>query len=226
MRRMRLRNIPRADETVAASPFVIERPEALRGSWQQVSGGRPIRIEVGMGKGRFLTDMAAQHPECFFVGVERYTSVLLRAVEKAQAGALDMPEMSAESANFRFLCEDAARLTEVFAPGEVERIYLNFSDPWPKKRHADRRLTSPRFLELYGKLLAAGDILEFKTDNQELFSFSLESAAACGWEIVGQTRDLHRDVLGEGNVMTEYEEKFSSLGNPICKMILRRPATE
>lgn len=213
---MRLRNIPRAEGVVASSPFVIQEPHMLCGAWRRQFGNEhPIHIEVGMGKGRFLREMAARHPEYNYIGIERYTSVLLRAIEKIEEGQIP--------SNFLFLCQDAVLLPEIFAPGEVERIYLNFSDPWPKERHADRRLTSERFLRCYEKILGASGTVEFKTDNQELFTFSLESAQAAGWQIMASTRDLHRDVMGEGNVMTEYEEKFSSQGNRICKMIIRRP---
>ena len=211
---MRLRNIPRADETVSASPFVINEPAELRGRWNELFGNdNPIRIEVGMGKGRFLRDLAALNPDVNYVGIERYTSVLLRAVERVE---------QEEPTNFYFMCEDAAILPELFALGEVDRIYLNFSDPWPKKGHAKRRLTSTRFLEVYDKILKADGVVEFKTDNQDLFTFSLESAEEANWEILGYTRDLHHDPMCEGNVMTEYEEKFSSQGNPICKMVICR----
>jgi tRNA (guanine-N7-)-methyltransferase len=218
---MRLRNIPRADEAVSASPFVINEPGALRGQWKELFGNeKPIHIEIGMGKGRFLMDMAKKYPENNYIGVERYTSVLLRAVEKAEREAEDNDGNGLS--NFRFLCEDAAKLTEIFAPGEIERIYLNFSDPWPKERHAKRRLTSVNFLRIYEQILPADGVIEFKTDNQDLFTFSLESAKEAGWLIEKSTRDLHHDPMGEGNVMTEYEEKFSSKGNPICKMVIRR----
>ena len=211
---MRLRNIPRAAETVAASPFVVQEPETQRGQWRRRFGNDgPLHIEVGMGKGRFLMEMAALSPEVNYIGLERYTSVLLRAVEKREA-------REDELRNLLFVCEDAVRLPELFEPGEVQRIYLNFSDPWPKERHAARRLTSPAFLKRYGQILAADGTLEFKTDNQGLFDFSLESARESGWRIAACTKDLYHDVMGEGNVMTEYEEKFSAKGNPICKMIL------
>lgn len=213
---MRLRNIPRAAETVAASPFVIQDPAAQRGQWRRRFGNDgALHIEVGMGKGRFLMEMAALHPEVNYIGLERYTSVLLRAVEKREA-------REDELRNLLFVCEDAARLPELFEPGEVRRIYLNFSDPWPKERHAARRLTSPAFLKRYGQILAADGTVEFKTDNQSLFDFSLASARESGWRIAACTKDLHHDAMGEGNVMTEYEEKFSAKGNPICKMILTR----
>lgn len=243
---MRLRNIPRAAQTVAASPFVEQEPAAWRGRWQQRFGSeKPLHIEVGMGKGRFLMEMAAQNSQVNYIGLERYTSVLLRAVERRaaeeggrepdsgvpgkEAGTCTFGDPQEETSsrmpgNLLFLCEDAVRLPELFAPGEVERIYLNFSDPWPKERHAARRLTSPAFLRRYEQILAPGGTIECKTDNQALFDFSLASAAESGWQVTASTRDLHHDALGEGNVMTEYEEKFSAKGNPICKMVLKRPA--
>ena len=217
---MRLRNIPGAEEIVSASPFVIHAPAQYRGRWGECFGNdHPLRIEVGMGKGRFLTELAAGNPGINYIGIERYTSVLLRAVEKANK-LEEAGNGKEESGNFRFLCEDAARLEEIFAPGEVDRIYLNFSDPWPKERHAKRRLTSDRFLAVYRRILRPEGQVEFKTDNMQLFDFSLESAREAGWRILGYTRDLHHDPMGEGNVMTEYEEKFSALGNPICKMVI------
>lgn len=212
---MRLKNIPRAREVIAASPLVIREPEKQKGRWQALFGNEdPVHIEVGMGKGRFLTTLAALHPEINYVGIERYSSVLLRAVEKLQ-GQESLPE------NIRFLCMDAEQLPEVFAQGEVSRIYLNFSDPWPKDRHAKRRLTSRQFLERYAKILAKGGQVEFKTDNRDLFEFSLEELPFAGWRQVLCTFDLHGDEeLMKGNIMTEYEEKFSAKGNPICKVVI------
>lgn len=209
---MRLRNIPGADEIVSASPYCIQNAVSHRGAWHTFLGSSsPIHLEIGMGKGRFLMDLAALHPEIQYIGVERYTSVLLRAVQK-----IDELELT----NVHFLCEDAKNLPEIFGDGEVARIYLNFSDPWPKDRHARRRLTSREFLARYETFLAKGGRLEFKSDNQELFTFSLAELEACSrWHLDAATRDLHHDpVLNEGNIMTEYEEKFSSLGNPICKL--------
>jgi tRNA (guanine-N7-)-methyltransferase len=213
---MRLRNIPGADGIVAASPYCIQNPTAHCGQWHALlESDAPIHVEIGMGKGRFLLDLAEQNPQIEYIGVERYTSVLLRAVQKMEERPLS---------NVHFLCEDAAALPEIFAPGEVDRIYLNFSDPWPKDRHTRRRLTSRQFLERYECFLAPDGRLEFKTDNQELFTFSLaEIEAAPGWHLDASTRDLHHDaVLNTGNIMTEYEEKFSSLGHPICKLIASR----
>ena len=139
-------------------------------------------------------------------------SLLVRAVQKQEQ--LQLP-------NLRLILMDAEALEEVFAPGEVGRIYLNFSDPWPKERHAKRRLTSPAFLERYRRILAPGGTLEFKTDNRNLFAFSLESVEESGWELLASTTDLHHSELGRENILTEYEERFSQLGNPICKLIAR-----
>ena len=222
---MRLRNIPGAEEIVSASPFVIHAPAQYRGRWGECFGNdHPLRIEVGMGKGRFLTELAAGNHGINYIGIERYTSVLLRAVEKANK-LEEAGNGKEESGNFRFLCEDAARLEEIFAPGEVDRIYLNFSDPWPKERHAKRRLTSDRFLVVYRRILRPEGQVEFKTDNRELFLFSLESVEISGWNLVLSTADLHHSIYCADNVMTEYEERFSSQGNPIYKMVAdRQPA--
>ena len=211
---MRLRNIPRAEGTIRSHKTVIKRPEDQRGCWSQVFGNKnPLRIEIGMGKGRFILNMAKLHPEINYVGIERYSSVLLRAVEK-----FDTEEFR-DLQNIRFVCMDARRIEEVFAENEVDRIYLNFSDPWPKARHAKRRLTSVEFLERYEKVLRPEGMLEFKTDNTELFNFSLEQVKEAGWMLQSFTYDLHHnEEMNQGNVMTEYEEKFSGRGNPINKL--------
>ena len=213
---MRLRNIPRANEAVNNSVFCIMKPAEHKGNWKTFLGNdNPIHIEIGMGKGRFLMDLAALNPDINYIGIERYTSVLLRAVQKMNENPLP---------NVHFLCVDAATLPEIFGEGEVDRIYLNFSDPWPKDRHAKRRLTSHEFLDRYDIFLAKDGRLEFKTDNQDLFTFSLDEIEASPvWHIQAYTRDLHKDLqMNQGNIMTEYEEKFSSLGNPICKLITSR----
>ena len=210
---MRLRHIPGAEEAIAQSPFVIHNPEELKGCWNQAfQESAPLHIEVGMGKGRFIMELAQSHPKLHFIGIERYSSVLLRALQKRQQ--LDL-------SNIFFLCVDAKNLDLFFAPGEVSRIYLNFSDPWPKDRHTKRRLTSPQFLTVYQKILAPDGTVEFKTDNRGLFEYSLESIPAAGWQITEQTFDLHHSPMASGNVMTEYEEKFASEGKPICKLIAR-----
>lgn len=212
---MRLRNIPGADDAIAASEYCIKEPASLNGNWQSVfPDNQPLHIEIGMGKGRFIMDMAALNPQINYIGIERYSSVLLRALQKMELNPLP---------NLKFICMDATELEDVFAPGEVARIYLNFSDPWPKDRHAKRRLTSRQFFARYDHVLAKDGHIEFKTDNQDLFTFSLEEIPEAGWHLDASTRDLHHDaVLNERNVMTEYEEKFSSLGNPICKLIASR----
>lgn len=215
---MRLRNIPRAEGTIQAHPIVIKRPEDQRGCWRQVFGNKnPLRIEIGMGKGRFILNMAKTHPKINFVGIERYSSVLLRAVEK-----FDTEEFR-ELKNVRFVCMDARNVADVFAEGEVEKIYLNFSDPWPKARHAKRRLTSVEFLERYEKILPQGGTVEFKTDNTALFNFSLEQVKEAAWTVRAFTYDLHHnEEMNKDNIMTEYEEKFSQRGNPINKLIAVR----
>ena len=211
---MRLRHIPGSEQQIEESPFVISGPEEFRGQWNMFFGNEnPLHIEVGMGKGRFITELAAAHPEINYIGIERYPSVLLKAVEKRSL--LFLP-------NLYFLCVDARTLPDIFAEGEVDRIYLNFSDPWPKDRHAKRRLTSPQFMALYDRILAPEGQVEFKTDNMGLFDYSLESIPEAGWTITASTKDLHHSDMAEGNIMTEYEAKFSAMGNPICKLIAVR----
>ena len=213
---MRLRNIPGADEAIADSPHCIQEPMAEKGRWHLIFGNEnPIHIEIGMGKGQFIMKLAKEHPDINYIGIERYSSVLLRALQKMEIEPLP---------NIRFLCMDASIITEVFDKEEVAKIYLNFSDPWPKDRHARRRLTSHEFLDRYDQFLAADGRLEFKTDNQDLFTFSLEEIETSDrWHLNASTRDLHHDPsMNEGNIMTEYEEKFSSLGHPIHKLIARR----
>lgn len=215
---MRLRNIPRAQEEIDANPIAVKEEKKYRGNWNTVfENEQPIHIEIGMGKGQFILELAKQNPDKNYIGIERYSSVLLRALEKHDT------EEYRELSNIRFICMDAAELPEVFAPGEVEKIYLNFSDPWPKARHARRRLTSTRFLSIYEKVLVEQGIVEFKTDNRPLFEFSLEQVEEAGWELKAYTFDLHNNKeMNEGNIMTEYEAKFSSMGNPIHKLIAKR----
>lgn len=215
MSEMRLRNIPGADDVIRRHPIAIKEIKEQKGKWNLLFGNaHPIHIEIGMGKGQFLLTLAKQNPEINYVGIERYSSVLLRAIEK-----FDTEEFCGLT-NIRFVCMDAMELPDVFASGEVAKIYLNFSDPWPKARHARRRLTSTQFLAQYDKVMASEGVVEFKTDNRQLFEFSLEQVEEAGWRLLGKTFDLHHDpVMNEGNVMTEYEEKFSAMGNPIHKLI-------
>ena len=214
--KMRLRNIAGSREVIADSAFTIKDPEKKKSLWKKevFKNDNPIHIEIGMGKGRFLMDMASLHPDINYVGIEKYSSVLLRAIQKQEQ--LLLP-------NVIFIRMDAELITEVFAPGEVDRIYLNFSDPWPKDRHAKRRLPSREFLSRYDKILVPEGVVEFKTDNKDLFSFALEEVEPAGWTLDAVTHDLHNDpVMNEGNVMTEYEERFSKEGNPIYKYIISR----
>ncbi len=212
---MRLRNITGSREMIRESGFVVHEPEEKRGRWKEAFGSdAPLHVEIGMGKGRFLMDMARLHPEISYIGIEKYSSVLLRAIQKMQEDPLP---------NVKFIRMDAEEIEAVFGEGEVDRIYLNFSDPWPKDRHAKRRLESRQFLKRYDRILKKGGQIEFKTDNRELFAFALEELPEAGWRAKAVTWDLHGDpAMNEGNVMTEYEERFSSLGNPICKYIIER----
>lgn len=213
---MRLRNITGSREVIGESRFVVHEPESYKGEWKKRVFGneKPLYVEIGMGKGRFLMDMARIHPEVNFIGIEKYSSVLLRAIQKMEE---DEPE------NVKFIRMDAEDITEVFGEGELDRIYLNFSDPWPKDRHAKRRLESRQFLARYDRILKKDGVIEFKTDNRALFDFAVEELEPAGWRAAELTYDLHSDArLCEGNVMTEYEEKFSSMGNPICKYIICR----
>ena len=217
---MRLRNIPGAKDAIEESVYVIQEPQKNKGNWDKVfPENQPIHLEVGMGKGRFLMDMARLHPEINYIGIEMYDSVLLRALQKREALAQEGQTLS----NLMFMRMDARLLPEVFEKGEVAKIYLNFSDPWPKDRHAKRRLPSRQFLARYDVILKKEGTLEFKTDNRPLFDFAVEELEPAGWKAQVITYDLHNDAaLMEGNVMTEYEEKFSSVGNPICKYIIYR----
>lgn len=212
---MRLKNIPGSREVIADSCFVIHDPEEYRGKWKNLFGNDyPLHIEIGMGKGKFIMGMAELHPDVNYVGIEKYSSVLLRAIQKMEE--VELP-------NVKFIRMDAEDLTKVFGRGEAGRIYLNFSDPWPKDRHAKRRLPSRQFLGRYDEILEKDGRVEFKTDNRKLFEFALGELEPAGWRLEEKTFDLHGDErLMQGNVMTEYEERFSSAGNPICKYIISR----
>lgn len=212
---MRLRNIPKAKDIIENSHYVIQNPETMKGSFQKVfSNQNPIHIEIGMGKGRFLIELAKKNPKINYIGIEMYSSVLLRAVQKIE---------TEDILNIRFLQIDARTITDIFGKEEIDKIYLNFSDPWPKDRHAKRRLPSKEFLERYNVILKKEGFLEFKTDNRGLFNFAVEQAEIVKWNICGITYDLHHDeIMNRGNIMTEYEEKFSEKGNPIFKYIICR----
>ena len=222
---MRMRRKKHGAERIAAcSEIRITPPEEgyidLSASFPTV---RPIHLEIGCGKGDFAVGMAAKHQETNFIAMERVPDVACIALEKAMAAKESRPD------NLRILIGDARNLTEWFAEHSVDCIYLNFSDPWPKKGYAKRRLTHEGFLELYRKILVPHDMLKLKTDNQGLFDFSLEEFAASELEVLWQTRDLHASERAEGNVVTEYEEYFASQGMPIYSAIVRftkRPDTD
>lgn len=212
---MRLRNVKGSREVMVSSEYVFADPENMAGTWKEIFGNdHPVRIEIGMGKGKFITTLAQMNPEINYIGIEKYSSVLVRAVEKQNE--LQLP-------NLKFIRMDAENIENIFAKGEVDMIYLNFSDPWPKDRHAKRRLTSKEFFARYDKILKADGEVHFKTDNRMLFDFSLEEVVNAGWKLKAHTFDLHNDPdMNEGNVMTEYETKFSEAGNPINKLIAYR----
>lgn len=212
---MRLRNVTGSREMIAESGYVVHEPEQMKGKWKEEFGNNhPIRLEIGMGKGKFLMELAGKNPQINYIGIEKYSTVLLRAVQKMERDPLP---------NVRLIRMDAEHITEVFAENEIDRIYLNFSDPWPKDRHAGRRLPSRQFLARYDQILKRGGTIEFKTDNSDLFAFAEEELEDSQWKIVQITHDLHADEeMRKDNVMTEYEERFSSMGNPIHKYIIQK----
>ncbi|MCI9052339.1 MAG: tRNA (guanosine(46)-N7)-methyltransferase TrmB [Lachnospiraceae bacterium] len=211
---MRLRHVKGAEEMMETSEFIEKDPEQWKERWNEFfQNENPIHLEIGTGKGKFITTLAQQNPDINYIGIEKFSSVLVRALEKQQENPLP---------NLIFLREDANRITEFFGKEEVSRIYLNFSDPWPKDRHAKRRLTSIEYLKRYNEILKADGDIQFKTDNLPLFTFSLEQIEGAGWKVVDKTFDLKHSKIAEGNVMTEYEERFSAKGNPICKLIAVR----
>ena len=206
---MRLRKIPRAGEYIAShAEIAVIGGTDLKGNWQaKFTKTGPIHIEIGMGKGGFINEMARRNPDINFIGIELYDSVLLRALEKLVENPLP---------NLRLLLADAANLTEVFAEGEIAKVYLNFSDPWPKTRHAKRRLTHENFLKNYQNVLVNDGKLQLKTDNRSLFEYSLTSFNHYGMKFTDVSVDLHANPEAyPENVMTEYEMKFHRLGQPI-----------
>lgn len=216
---MRLRNVKGSQERILENPYTIQTDGTngndYRGLWNQniFCNNHPIHIEIGMGKGQFITTLAKENPDINFIGIEKYSSVLVRALDKRE-------ELEAE--NLIFLRMDAEDITSYFSENEIAKIYLNFSDPWPKDRHAKRRLTSVNFLERYNKILQPDGTLQFKTDNRPLFDFSLEQLRLAGWTADEATFDLHQNGPAPDNIMTEYEEKFYNLGNPICRFTAHR----
>lgn len=215
---MRLRNVRGSREAIASDEYVIQDPEQWKGNWSKLfQNDNPIYIEVGMGKGRFIMEHAKNNPNINYIGIEKYSSVLIRALEKVK---------ETELKNIFFIRYDAEYILDIFAEEEITKIYLNFSDPWPKDRHAKRRLTSKEFLSRYDKCLKKEGEIIFKTDNRSLFDFSLEEVKLADWIIRNVTFDLHHSEFVEGNIMTEYEEKFSAKGNPIHRMVIYRKHDE
>lgn len=212
---MRLRNVKGAKEAMIESEYTLNNPELLKGKWREeyFKNSNPVHVEIGTGKGRFITTLAQNNPDINYIGIEKYSSVLIRALEKQQELQLN---------NLIFIRMDAENVKDIFEKEEIDKIYLNFSDPWPKDRHAKRRLTSRQFLARYDEFLKKDGTVEFKTDNRALFDFSVEETKEAGWNIQQITYDLHNSDMNEGNVMTEYEIRFSSEGTPINKMIIGR----
>lgn len=205
---MRLKNIKGASEKVQNGKYIINNPNEYKGKWHKLfNNNNPIYIEIGMGKGKFILENALMNPNINYIGIEMYDSVVLRAIQKT-----DELELS----NLYLIRMDARLIEEVF-DREIDRIYLNFSDPWPKDRHAKRRLTSPIFLSIYDKIFKDKCKIIMKTDNNHLFEYSLNSLEEYGYKIIYKTDNL--DVLNEDNIMTEYEERFYKLGIKINKLV-------
>lgn len=205
---MRLKHIKGSEEVVENSNIVIKKPEEHKGKWNKVfSNNRKIYIEIGMGKGNFLIEHARRNPKINYIGVEKYPSVLLKAIKTIEEEKLN---------NIKIICIDAINIDNIFDK-EVSKIYLNFSDPWPKKRHAKRRLTSPEFLKKYDLIFKNNNHIVMKTDNKDLFSYSIKTLNNHGYYINHITFDLEKEQ-DSLNIMTEYEEKFTKLNNPIYKI--------
>lgn len=206
---MRLRKKPWIEkalpEVIAAGMLINDGMECCRGHWQERFPGKELCLEIGCGKGGFITGMARIHPEKAFIGIETQSDIAYYPAKKAMETGLG---------NVVIISGNAAFMEDWFAPGEVRTLYLNFSDPWPKAKQAKRRLTHRNFLGLYYKLLGPGGRLFFKTDNRKLFDFSVEEFRAFGMEIRGLSYDLHNSSY-PNEVQTEYEKKFSALGTPI-----------
>lgn len=205
---MRLKNVKGADIVIENSDYVIKNPEDYKGKWNKLfNNNNPIHIEIGMGKGDFILGMSKMHPDINFIGIEMYDSVIVKAVKKAE---------EEKPTNLKLIRMDARLIEDVFSK-EIDLIYLNFSDPWPKNRNAKRRLTHERFLSKYENIFKNKKTIFMKTDNVDLFTFSIESLSCFGYKLKNVTLDLHNSDF-EGNIMTEYEKKFSSKGIKINRL--------
>ena len=208
---MRLRHIKGADEDIKKSKYYIDDPESYKGSFNKLfNNKKPIHLEIGMGKGNFIIEMAKRNPDINFIGLEKFDSVLVKAVEKLNDIELD---------NLKLIWYDAATIDKVF-DHEIDTLYLNFSDPWPKKRHAKRRLTHESFLEKYDNIFKKGNNIIMKTDNRKLFEYSVKSFTDYGYKIDDISLDLHSDEVDI--VETEYEKKFTKKGNVIYKVNVKK----
>lgn len=205
---MRFRNVKNKEEIISQSKSFIEDPKKYKGKWQEVfnNKNKKLYIEVGMGKGKFIVEHAKRYKDINFIGIERFDSVLARALEKVEE---PLP-------NLYMIRLDAKEIDEVFDK-EIDRIYLNFSDPWPKNRHEKRRLTSHVFLEKYSKVFKKENVIYFRTDNRKLFEYSLESLSTFGYVLKDISLNLHKEEI-EDLITTEYEEKFSSKGSRIYEV--------
>lgn len=211
---MRLRKVKKAREIIARHPeIVIPNPQEYAGKWSQFfKNNNSIYLEIGMGKGKFLIDNALKHPEINFIGIEKFDSVIVRACEKLIGQPLP---------NIALINEDALKLLDFFGEGEVSKLFLNFSDPWPKSRHAKRRLTNPGFLKIYKKLLQKNGVIQLKTDNQKLFEYSLKEMNNFGMIFEEISLDLHNSDYNENNITTEYEERFIKRNHNIYYLKVR-----
>lgn len=207
---MRLKKVKDAKERVEASEYYVSTPSEYKGKWNEFfKNNNPIHIEIGMGKGNFIIGMAKAHKDVNYIGIEMYDSVMVKAVEKLKQEEKPLK-------NLKLVLIDAMKIDEIFE-SEISRIYLNFSDPWPKAKHEKRRLTSKIFLEKYDKIFKGQKQIFQKTDNNDLFDFSMVSLVENGYELRNVTRDLHSENVSD-NIMTEYEEKFSNAGIKINKL--------
>lgn len=192
------------------SEIHVQNPQDMKGKWKERAKGKEIYAEIGCGKGRFILETAKRNPDKFFVGFEKVPDVVVLAMEKIKEAKLE---------NVVFICDDAERITDIFDESEIDGMYLNFSDPWPKKRHAKRRLTYTAFLEKYKIIIKDGGKIFFKTDNRPLFDFSLEQFEIANIPLTDVTNDLHNSEYEKDNIHTEYEDNFSAKGFTINRLV-------
>ncbi len=211
MRMRRMKNLlPRME---GCASYHITEPQTHKGQWRELMpGAKALWVEVGCGKGKFTAETAAANPDVLLIAVERCREAMVVAMEKAQGMGLK---------NVLFIDMDVALIEDIFAGAEIDRLFINFPDPWPRKKNAKRRLTHRSFLEKYCRVVREGGEIHYKTDNAPLFEYSVEEFAICGLEVKNLTRDLHKD--GIVGIMTGYEEKFHALGTPInrCEVVCK-----